>query len=245
MSETSNERILVVDDEENVRRVLRQMLESAGYEVIVAANGNQALDLVAEQNPALVLLDLRMPGKSGMEVLKEMKADYPDVAVIVVTAVDEVNIAIEAIRNGAYDYLHKPFDANALIISVVRALEKRRLILKNRDYEHNLERKVAEQTQLLEQKIKELTALNNLFVTYLNQGFEAADKYGRLSHDIIEMTKEAQRLSGQGADIAETCANLAAGIIKAAEGIRALAKEAEARRVEVQASSPPEQVDSR
>ncbi len=234
MSETSNERILVVDDEESVREVLRRILELGGYEVIVAANGSQALELVTKQNPDLMLLDLRMPGKSGMEVLKEMKADYPDVAVIVVTAVDEVDIAIEAIRNGAYDYLHKPFDANVLIISVVRALEKRRLILKNRDYEHNLERKVAEQTQLLEQKIKELTALNNLFVTYLNQGFEAADKYGRLSHDIIEMTKEAQRLSGQGADIAETCANLAAGIIKAAEEIQVLAKEAEARRVTAQ-----------
>lgn len=237
MSETS-QRVLVVDDEENIRKVLRQMLESAGYEVTAAANGSQALDLVRDQNPALVLLDLRMPGKSGMEVLKELKADYPDVAVIIVTAVGEVDTAIEATRNGAYDFLRKPFDANILVISVARALENRSLILKNRDFERNLERKVTEQTHLLEQKVRELTALNNLFVTYLNQGFEAADRYGRLSQDIIKMAKEIQSLSG--GQVTDTVA----GIIKAAEEIQTLAKETEARRVGPQISFAEEQEDS-
>lgn len=237
MSKTPN-RVLVVDDEENIRKVLRQILENADYEVIVAANGSQALELVTEGNIDLVLLDIMMPGKSGMEVLKELKTDYPDIAVIMVTAVGDVNIAIEAIRKGAYDYLNKPFDANVLVISVARGLERRRLILEERNYQLNLERTVAEQTQTLRQKVIELTALNNLFATYLNQTFEAAGKYRQLSNAIIKMAEEVQSLFGQGTDAA-------ASIIKAAEEIHALAKETESYRVEVQTSPPAEQGDSR
>ncbi len=182
--------------------------QSAGYSAITASDGSQALGLVAERNPGLVLLDIKMPGKSGTEVLQELRTNHPDTTVIMVTAVADMDVAINAMREGAFDYLTKPFNMNELLISVKRALERRRLILENRDYQLNLEKRVAEQTQLLEQKVRELTALNNLFVTYLNQGFETAEIYGRL----------------------------ASGIIKMAEEIQMLAKEAEARKVEVHTS---------
>ena len=205
--------ILAVDDEQDIIHLMKRVLERENYEVITASNGNQALELVAERNPDLVLLDIKMPGKSGTEVLEELRAKYPDTAVIMATAITDMSVAINAMRNGAYDYQSKPFNLEEIVISIERALERRRLILENRDYQLHLEEKVAEQTWLLEQKVRELTALNNLFVTYLNQGFEAA----------------------------ETHQHLAVQIIKAAEQIQALAKEAEARKVEIQ--TPPEKTE--
>lgn len=243
MSETA-EKVLVVDDEDGIRKVLKRMLEDAGYEVITAVNGNQALDLVPERNPDLVLLDVKMPGKSGLEVLQELRISHPDIPVIMSTALDDIKTVMKAIGEGAYGYLNKPFNANDLVISVARALERRRLTLENRGYQLNLERKVAEQTRLLQQKVRELTALNNLFAKYLNQGFEAAEEYGRLADDITKMAKEAKSLYVQGSDVAKTRENLASGIIKAAGEIKALAGEFQARRVEVQTSRAEEQGNS-
>ncbi|MBI4180884.1 MAG: response regulator, partial [Chloroflexi bacterium] len=154
--------ILAVDDEPDICRLMKRVLESAGYQVITTTDSNQVLELVAQRNPDLVLLDILMPGKSGMEVFQELKRSHPDVGVIMVTAVGDANVAIETLREGAYDYLLKPFNVNELVISVTGALEKRRLVLENRDYRLNLEKKVTEQTQILQQKIRELTGLNNL-----------------------------------------------------------------------------------
>jgi len=224
--------ILAVDDEPDICQLMKRILESAGYyEVITATNGNQALALVAERNPDLVLLDIKMPGKSGTEVFQELRGNHPDIGVIMATAVGDVNIAIDTLKEGSFDYLVKPFNVNELVISVAGALEKRRLILENRDYQLNLERKVAEQTQLLQQKVRELTALNNLFVTYLNQGFEAAETYGRLANGIIKAAGEIQATAKEA-----KAHKLASEIRAAAEEIQALAKEAEARKVEVQAT---------
>lgn len=189
------ETVLVVDDDGSIRELLQQMLKGAGYDVVTASDGNQALELVAAKNPALVLLDIKLPGKSGMEVLQELKTNHPDTAVIMATAVGDVNVAINALRKGAYDYLSKPFNVHELIISVARALERQRLIRQNRDYQLNLEQKVAEQTRVLEQKIRELTALNNLFASYLNQGFETAETYGHLASNIIKMAEEIKTMA--------------------------------------------------
>ena len=228
--------VMAVDDEQEERNFLKRVLEPAGYRVITASDGSQALALASEMNLGAVILDVRMPGKSGMEVLEEMREDHPDIAVIMVTGVSDVDIAIDAMRKGALDYLTKPYNVNELVMSVARALETRRLIMENRDYRLNLERKVAEQTQLLQQKVRELTALNNLFVTYLNQGFEAAGTYSRLASGIIKEAKEVQDHLNQGSDANEAIGRLVSGIITAAEEIQTLAKESEARKVEVQAS---------
>jgi len=220
--------ILVADDEVDICRLMQRVLEPAGYEVITANDANQALQLVAQRNPALVLLDIKMPGKSGIEVFQELKISHPDTGVIMATAVADVNIAIDTLREGALDYLVKPFNVNELVIGVAGALEKRRLILENRDYRLNLERKVIEQTELLQQKVRELTALNNLFVTYLNQGFEAAETYGRLARSTIILSGEIQRLAKE-----PQAQKLAGEITKAAEKIQVLAKEYEALKVGV------------
>jgi putative two-component system response regulator len=139
--------ILLVDDEEMIRRLLSQKLSPEGYRCEQAANAKQALEKLKEHPIDLVILDIKMPGKSGVELLSEIKAKYPDTAVIMATAIDDAAVAIKCMKAGAYDYVTKPFNLDEVSFSVRRALEKRRLELENRDYQQHLEEKVAEQAQ--------------------------------------------------------------------------------------------------
>ncbi|MBI2851822.1 MAG: response regulator [Chloroflexi bacterium] len=227
--------ILAVDDEQDVLLLIRRVLERAGHEVITASNGNQALEMVAQWKPDVVLLDIKLPGKSGMEVLEELRKTHPDTAVVMATAVADVSIAIKALTDGASGYLNKPFNINELVLIVERALERRRLILSNREHMENLEKMVRAQTESLEQKVRELTALNNLFSRYLNESFEAADKYDHLAGEIISASNEIQSSGKSGTDTHSV--SLAAGISKLAEEIKSLAKQAQLLKVGVQASS--------
>ncbi len=108
------ERILVVDDESIMRESIRDWLTSSGYQVETAAEGDQALKTIAEQDFGVVILDLRLPGKDGLEVLKEAKEARPQLKGIIITAYPSVQTAVEAMREGAVDYLSKPFDLNKL-----------------------------------------------------------------------------------------------------------------------------------
>ena len=140
------DRILIVDDEAPIRRLLLQKLSKEGYQCLEAGSVEQALTVLHSQVVGLVILDIRMPGKSGLELLPEIGGQYPDTAVIMATASDGAATAINSMKQGAYDYLIKPFNLDEVVMSVERALERRRLRLENRDYQLNLEKKVAEQT---------------------------------------------------------------------------------------------------
>lgn len=120
-------RVLVVDDEENLRRVTQLKLQQAGYEATTASDGAQALELLARHPQDLIITDLKMPGMSGMDLLRRVKEDYPEVIVIVVTAFGTIESAVEAMRLGAHDYIIKPVNADALKLVVSRALEHHRL----------------------------------------------------------------------------------------------------------------------
>jgi putative nucleotidyltransferase with HDIG domain len=141
------EETLIVDDEAMIRRLLHQKLSAEGYRCEQAANAEQALEKLKEDSIELVILDIRMPGKSGLELLSEIKAKYPDMAVVMATAIDDASTAINCMKTGAYDYVTKPFNLDEVSFSVRRALEKRRLELENRDYQQHLEQKVEEQAQ--------------------------------------------------------------------------------------------------
>ncbi len=117
-------RLLVVDDEESVRNLLQRILEGAGYPVTTAVNGKDALYKVSLQEAQVVLLDIHMPEMSGMEVLHKLTADAPDYCVIMVTAVTDIDTAVEALKMGAYDYITKPFDQNEVKQKVQQAIEK-------------------------------------------------------------------------------------------------------------------------
>ena len=121
--------VLVVDDEEGVRDFLVEVLETSGYEVRSAPDGDAALAMIAQHSFHVVVTDLRMPGTDGLQLLKRVKADSPEVEVIVLTAHGTVGTAVEAMKCGAFEYLQKPLGGpDELRITVARALERRAML---------------------------------------------------------------------------------------------------------------------
>ena len=110
----SRARILIVDDDPGIVSLLKGFLESKGYETITASDGDEALRQVWQEKPKVVLLDICMPRKGGLEVLKEIKLYHKDVGVIIVTAVEDEAVESDALRMGAFDYILKPFDLQYL-----------------------------------------------------------------------------------------------------------------------------------
>lgn len=157
-------RILVVDDEEIIRGRLKKLLEMDGYETDTAENGQKGLELFAAKNPDVVLLDIKMPGIDGIQVLEKMKETPNLTEVFIMTGHGGLETAIQAIRIGAFDYLTKPIDYDELEINIKRALEKQKLRQQLDSYVHDLEaahRKLKIQgTQLLQ--AAKLTAVGEL-----------------------------------------------------------------------------------
>ena len=123
--------ILIIDDEKNIREGLGAAFEMEGYEVRLAANGKEGLDLIAKGDIDLVITDLRMDGISGEEVLRRVTTETPGIPVIVLTGHGSIDAAVDAMRNGAYDFLTKPLNLDRLSMLVKRALERRELSLQH------------------------------------------------------------------------------------------------------------------
>ena len=164
------ETLLIVDDEAAIRKLLCQKLSKEGYQCEEANAAEQILNTLATSPIALVILDIKMPGKSGIELLPEIKSDYPDTAVIMATAVTDINVAIQCLKQGADDYLCKPFNLEEVSLAVQRALEKRLLKLELREYQQFLEEKVEEQTG-------EIRKIFLGAIEALVSALEAKDKY--------------------------------------------------------------------
>ncbi|MBW1844186.1 MAG: sigma-54-dependent Fis family transcriptional regulator [Deltaproteobacteria bacterium] len=121
------ERILIADDEKLIRWSLRKNLLSAGYEVLEAEDGQQALEMVEDEGADLLLLDIRMPHKTGLEVLAHMAEHNPEIPVVLMTAFSSVEGAVDAMKRGAFDYLMKPFNHDEVLLVVQKALHATRL----------------------------------------------------------------------------------------------------------------------
>jgi putative two-component system response regulator len=148
--ETQPIRCLVVDDEPHLRRLLTRLMRSEGFLCEEAENGRVAQEALLRNPATLVLSDLHMPEVDGIELLRHVRATYPETAVIMITAVADVETAVACLSDGAMDYVAKPFHPDEVRARVRQALEKRRLILENRDYQDRLEEKVAVQAQRIE-----------------------------------------------------------------------------------------------
>ena len=126
-------RVLVTDDEESNLKILHRILSRAGFDVLIAPSGPEALDALRDQGPVdLLLTDLRMPGMDGLELLKAAQTIAPETEVIVMTAYGTVEVAVEAMQQGAYDFITKPLEKRALLKTVRKALEKANLLAENR-----------------------------------------------------------------------------------------------------------------
>lgn len=141
----SRDTILIVDDEESIRRFLKRVLSENGYRCREAGTATEAFREIYNEPVSLVILDIRMPGKSGIDILPEIKDSCQDVAVIMATATTDINTAIFCMKLGAYDYITKPFNSEEILLSVARALEKRKLEIEVKEYRQHLEDKVIEQ----------------------------------------------------------------------------------------------------
>jgi cyclic di-GMP phosphodiesterase len=169
------EKILVVDDEEAIREVVSTLLEAQGYSCTVCANGRLALEAFRKDTFDLALSDIVMPEMDGLKLLAELRSEDPDVPVIMVTAMHDISIALEAIRAGAYDYILKPFEKDQLHLSVRRALEHRRLVMENRTYQSDLELLVAERTQQLSIALQDLEQSYDYTLEALGGALDAKD----------------------------------------------------------------------
>jgi len=136
--------ILIVDDDQNMCETLSLYLKDHDYDIGVAYNGQTAISLVEEKKPSIVLLDLKLPDLTGIEVLRKIKPNREELMVIMMSGYASLESSIEAMNEGAYTYLRKPINTEEMMAVIKRAFDKRNLILKNR------------------QLIKDLTALNKL-----------------------------------------------------------------------------------
>ncbi len=141
------ERILIVDDEPAARKLCNRILSKEGYQCEEANSGERVLDRLNYKKTELVILDIRMPGKSGIELIPEIKAYHPNTAVIMVTAVVDIAIAVRCMKLGAEDYICKPFKTDELALTVERALLKRKLRMKIKRDKQPLEDTVPQETK--------------------------------------------------------------------------------------------------
>lgn len=143
------EPVLVVDDEAAAADNLALFLKTRGFTVHIAYNSIDALVMAKQHAPAAVLLDIRMPGMSGTACLKQLRANYPDIKVIMTTAMDDTELAVECLQSGAFGYMVKPLSLPSVESEIKKALRQREMELQLADYQKNLETKVEAQTREL------------------------------------------------------------------------------------------------
>lgn len=150
-------KVLLADDEPAILTVLSYWLNSEGYTCVQARNGLEAWELLREGGFTLLISDIMMPGMSGMALLEKAREYDDDLAVIMVTGVDDRSVAIRALQLGAYGYIIKPFDQNEVLIQIATALERRQLICARKAYEYTLEQRIRERTVELRSREAEIT----------------------------------------------------------------------------------------
>lgn len=148
--------VLVVDDEEPIRKVLRRLLDRNGYDCMTAADADEARKLLRDKPFAIVLTDMNMPGVSGLDLIMQITAEYPDIATVMITGLDDAKLADAALEMGAYGYIIKPFEPNEVLINVANALRRRSLEIENRNHRVRLEQMVKDRTSELWNAIAQL-----------------------------------------------------------------------------------------
>jgi len=180
------ERILVVDDEEVICNVLERRLTREGYSCTTANNGKEALNHFYKNSFSLIISDIKMPEMTGVELLQKVKAIDPKMKMIMVTAYPEIDLAVNAMRLGAYDFIIKPADLDLIVMSVKKALESKRLEEEIEAYHNRLEELVEERTAKLQQSYRTLKKAHLDSVKVLAEAIDAKDPYTRGHSDRVK-----------------------------------------------------------
>jgi cyclic di-GMP phosphodiesterase len=193
-SNAENGRVLVVDDEAAVRTLLSARLVLEGHECAVAADAREAEQQIAASEFHVVLCDLRMPGKSGLELMKEIRSKHPHLEFVICTGEDDVRTGIESMKLGAADYLVKPLQLDVMVTSVERAFEKRRLEIELDRHRNHLEEIVEQRTRQLQVALRRIEHTYDETLAALGGALELRDietqgHSRRVTHYCLEMAR--------------------------------------------------------
>lgn len=184
-----NEHILIVDDEEMIRDLLSSALQQNKYICHQAANVDEALIMLENNQIDLVISDIMMPGRSGVDLLRDLKKCDPDIAVLMITGLSDMNTAMECVHLGADDYITKPFGINRVVLTVNNLIERRCLAIEKKNYQAGLEFKVKEQTEQIRKAMNELANAYDNTLTALVRALDAREKeVGSHSERVMNLT---------------------------------------------------------
>ncbi|MBK7975033.1 MAG: response regulator [Deltaproteobacteria bacterium] len=212
-------RILLADDEVQLARNLRLLLERDGYRVETVSSGDEAIERLAKNSYDLLITDLIMPGTDGAQLMVHVNREYPATPVIVITGYGSMESAVAAIRQGAYDYLTKPFDYEIMKITIEKALERQRLKAELSKYTEQLEEKVLDRTREIEEmqvrlmRFERLAAVGELVSVIAHE----------VRNPLVAIGGFARRLKKGASDAVET-AKLAAIIVEEVDRLEKILK---------------------
>jgi two-component system nitrogen regulation response regulator NtrX len=186
--------ILIADDEQGIRDSLKRLLEFESYQVVLAADGPSALKAARDQRVDLILLDIKMPGMDGLEVLSHVHEEQPDVPVVIISGHGTIQTAVEATRLGAYDFIEKPIDADRILLVIRNGLEQRKLIVENISLRQEFKRSseiVGESTEILAilDTVKKV-ASTNARVLIMGENGTGKEMVARTLHEFSARSKE-------------------------------------------------------
>lgn len=202
--------ILIADDEDMIRELINITLSKEGFTCFQAASAEEGLEIINNHRLDLALLDIMMPGRSGIDLLKDIKQTTPDTPVLMITAMNDMDTALSCIHFGAEDYITKPFNLDRVLLTVKNTLEKRRLVLENKEYQANLEQKVREQTEVIRTVMGEINLAYEHTLVALIRALDAREKevgshservmaYACLLAEAAGITREECVIIGKGA----------------------------------------------
>ncbi len=202
-----NSQILIVDDEEMVRDLLVSALQTEDYVCHTAADVDHAFEILSGTAIDLVISDIMMPGRSGIDFLRDLKQIAPDIAVLMITGLSDITTAMECIRLGAADYITKPFSMTRIILTVRNLVLKRNLEIEKKDYQISLESKVQEQTGQIRHAMDELRQSYTSTLTALVKALDAREKeVGSHSERVMNFTILMAEKTGIGGNDLEELA---------------------------------------